>query len=260
MGLAHSPRIVTTNLLLNVDAGNIKSYNTAANTYILDTVSNSNFPISNNTWISYANSTLTFTRPANTSPNPKIGAVVTNTASGLLASPTFLYNDHTWEVWYRIDDRTPGAYDPTEGFSVIAAYQGFHSGFMHTSTVLEYYIWDSVGPTQKTASSWTVGTSGTQVIQNNWTQIVVTRSGNTFTPYINGVQLGTGSTITTNTFTSTRNTLSIGSASQAIWTAGQGVYAFYSKGTFSNMKMYNRALSAQEIAQNFDALRGRFGI
>jgi hypothetical protein len=31
-------------------------------------------------------------------------------------------------------------------------------------------------------------------------------------------------------------------------------------GTMSNVKIYNRALTAQEVSQNFNALRGRYGI
>ena len=39
-----------------------------------------------------------------------------------------------------------------------------------------------------------------------------------------------------------------------------GINSFYVNGKISNVKIYNRALSADEVAQNFNALRGRFGI
>ena len=39
-----------------------------------------------------------------------------------------------------------------------------------------------------------------------------------------------------------------------------GINAYYVNGKISNVKIYNRALSADEVAQNFNALRGRFGI
>lgn len=228
-------------------------------TILYDTIGNRQFNITNNTWLSFANSSLTFTRPANTSPNPKIGGILDVTTTGSLAASNFLYNDHTWEVWVKIDDITPGQYDATEGYSGISAYRGYHGGFMYTSGGLYYYIWDSVGPTNKQAATWTLGTSGTHIVQNNWTQIAITRSGNVFTPYVNGVQLGTGSTITTNTFSGTANTLCIGGINYST-TPGSSSYCYYPKNTFSNMRMYNRALSAQEIKQNFNALRGRFGI
>jgi hypothetical protein len=34
----------------------------------------------------------------------------------------------------------------------------------------------------------------------------------------------------------------------------------YYRGNISNFKIYNRALTAAEVQQNFNALRGRFGI
>jgi hypothetical protein len=259
MGLAHSPRIVTTNLLLNLDFANVKS-NTGANS-VINIINTDQFISRNNTWITYAASAITFTRPANTSPNPKIGGVFNVDMTGPLASPTYLYNDHTTEVWVRINDRNPGLYDPTEGESGIINYRGFHSGLMYNASSLSYFIWDSVGTIAKTAATWTLGTSGTQIVQNNWTQIVVTRSGNTFTPYVNGVQLGTGSTITTNTFTGTSNTLCIGGVTgTASTTPGTGSYMYYPNNSISCVKMYNRALSAAEVSQNFNALRGRFGL
>ena len=34
----------------------------------------------------------------------------------------------------------------------------------------------------------------------------------------------------------------------------------YFDGKISNVKMYNKTLTASEVAQNFNALRGRYGI
>jgi hypothetical protein len=39
-----------------------------------------------------------------------------------------------------------------------------------------------------------------------------------------------------------------------------GNYGQYVTGNISSVQLYNRALSADEIQQNFNALRGRFGI
>ena len=89
--------------------------------------------------------------------------------------------------------------------------------------------------------------------------MVVTRIGNVFTPYINGAPLGTGSTsVTSATGIGTTNNLWIGKVTNQA--AGAGDYVYYSFSTVANMKMYNRALAPSEIAQNFQALRGRFGI
>jgi hypothetical protein len=34
----------------------------------------------------------------------------------------------------------------------------------------------------------------------------------------------------------------------------------FTQGSIASVQLYNRALSAQEISQNFNATRGRFGI
>jgi hypothetical protein len=72
------------------------------------------------------------------------------------------------------------------------------------------------------------------------------------------VNLGTGSTRAFTAFPSVSNDLCLGAAFDSA--AGAGSYNYYGRNTIANMKMYNRALTAAEIQQNFNALRGRFGI
>ena len=77
---------------------------------------------------------ITFNRT--TSPTAKLGGIAIYNTTGNLLPVTFLYNDHTWEVWFRINDITAGNYDGTEGYSILAAYKGYHSGFMYNSNTL----------------------------------------------------------------------------------------------------------------------------
>jgi hypothetical protein len=188
---------------------------------------------------------------------PKDGAGAFVTGTGPLTSSNFLYNDHTWEVWFRIDDVTPGGYDATEVYSILADYIGYHAGFQYTATVMYYYIWN--GASLPTCATWTVGTSGAQINQGSWYQIAVTKSGNVFTPYINGAPLGTGSTtVLSATGNPTSNNICLGKAGNYV--AGAGSYDYFAKNTIGAMHMYNRALTANEIVDNFNALRGRYGI
>jgi hypothetical protein len=199
---------------------------------------------------------VTFTR---TSSAPKWGGRLAVTATGALTSTNFLYNDHTWEVWFKINDVTPGDYgDSAEQFSTLALYAGFHAGYFYTATSLRYSMWDQTGSTNVTACSWTVGTSGANINQGQWYQIAVTRLGNVFTPYINGIPLGVGSDRSYTAFSNVSNSLCLGAAFKNL--PGGGSFNYYAKNTISNMKMYNRALTAQEIQQNFNALRGRYGL
>jgi hypothetical protein len=85
----------------------------------------------------------------------------------------------------------------------------------------------------------------------NWYQIVLVRStSNAQTVYLNASSIGTGNV--SNSFTD----------GQTDFGALHGLPSFdgYLNGKISNTKIYNRALTAQEIQQNFIATRSRYGI
>ena len=83
---------------------------------------------------------------------------------------------------------------------------------------------------------------------NRWHMATMTFNGTTLSLYVNGVLQGstTGGAVTLN---STQD-LFVGARPQGN----------YFNGNISNAQVYNRALTAEEIRQNFNALRGRYGI
>lgn len=185
----------------------------------------------------------------------KIGGSMSVDTSGALASNTYLYNDHTTEVWARINDRNPAYYDGYEGESVLVVFAGYHSMFLYGSTYLRYLIWDNTGPTAKWTTDLSLGTSGTDIIQGQWFQVVMTKSGSTFKTYLNGVLKKTD-TITSTAFSGVGNRLAFGSS----YDGNAGAFYYYAKNDVGCLKMYNATLSADEISQNFNATRSRFGI
>lgn len=234
----------------------IESYDTNSEVPVKDTISGAVFNLYRPYYYTYNANYLEFTRTASA---PKHGSVAFATMTGNLTVANFLYNNHTWEVWFKINDITPGGYsDATETTSNLMAYRGYHAGFQYTASNLLYYIWSGTAG-YPTCASWTLGTSGSQINQGSWYQVVVTRSGNVFTPYVNGTALGTGSTTAPNvTGIGTSNDLHIGGMANT--SAGGGTYVYYPKNNVACVKMYNKALSAAEVEQNFNALRGRFSI
>lgn len=81
---------------------------------------------------------------------------------------------------------------------------------------------------------------------NTWTNVIISRNNTTFFLYYNGVQVSTS--------TATQN-----------FVQGDIYLASDNGGTLTNIKIastkyYNRALSASEVLQNFNATRARFGI
>lgn len=87
------------------------------------------------------------------------------------------------------------------------------------------------------------------ILANNWYHVCAVRNNNTTYIYVNGMLDTTG---TNSTSVTTTRVYSIGNGYD------YNGEAFY--GNISQVKVYNRALSQQEISQNFNALRSRFGI
>jgi hypothetical protein len=91
--------------------------------------------------------------------------------------------------------------------------------------------------------------SNSTVLSNTWYIVAFTRSGNTTSIYINGVLDITGTNATSIT---TSLSYRIGNGPDY----NSEIYA----GNIASVKAYNRALTATEISQNYNALRRRFGI
>ena len=87
---------------------------------------------------------------------------------------------------------------------------------------------------------------------NNWYHLGFTYSGTTFTAYINGSSIGTA------TFTrQPPSSLHYGLCSIDSTNMGTGAYG---SGKMGNFMFYNRALSATEVLQNYNAQKGRYGL
>jgi hypothetical protein len=168
-----------------------------------------------------------------------------------------MYNDHTWEVWIRIDDTSASFADATETASVIAVFNGYHQGFTYWPTYASYVIWDG-STVSREVVVWPIGST---LLQGSWYQLVVTRSANTFTGYVNGAVNGfVNNSFTFSSSSLSSNALNLGNANGGLAPAGVGPYSFNSKNTFGGMRMYNRALTAAEVNINFQSSRNKFGI
>jgi hypothetical protein len=118
-----------------------------------------------------------------------------------------------------------------------------------------YFLGSGGSQTYFTAERFTAGTAVSTSITldqsisvNNWHHLVVTYNGTTLSLYRNGSLVGTPATSTGN-ITNTSKSLTLGVRG-----------GNYFGGRISNTKIYNRELTVSEIQQNFNALRGRFGI
>jgi hypothetical protein len=93
----------------------------------------------------------------------------------------------------------------------------------------------------------------TYITLNQWNHIVCTYGSGVKTIYVNGIQVAQATGIT--------GTLNTNQGNQYIGKYGSlsgTPYPF--SGSIGVSKVYNRSLSAAEVSQNFNALRGRYGI
>ena len=87
-----------------------------------------------------------------------------------------------------------------------------------------------------------------------WVKTATTFTTSTLKVYINGVEYPLTTTVRNNS-----STVNITSGI-AVGRLTSGVAAYHAPGDVEVTQVYNRALSAAEVKQNFSALRGRYGI
>ena len=238
MAIAYNPRIVTDNLVLALDAANIKSY-----------------PGSGTTWTDLSgkgnNGTLT-NGPTHSSDNGgffefdgdndyvDLGTISTsnvlqmhNPSGGGLTLSWWGYFDNTGDDFQRIFDKSNGG-TGSNGWAIYGGVTGstprlnLGSGSNNDQVISDSYL----------ASTW-----------QNWCVTWVQSSG-TYVTYLNGVQDKTG-TRTWN-IPSVQTNARIGSWNHST--------AREYNGKIASLNIYDKALTASEVQQNFNASRGRYGI
>lgn len=227
MALYHSPSIVYDELVLHIDASNPKSY-PGSGTTIKNMANNSkNGSMVNGVTVSSIGTTKTFSFDGT---NDYINFGTGNTFFPILPMSI--------DVWFRCIGTTPTT--------------GTHPGIFGLTYSLSLYInnlgnlvyWDSY-PTALISS-------GYNYVDSKWHNVIVQTNGATSNMFIDGIFQKTAA--------STWN--GSGAYPNNVFRLGMEVnnsFLFFT-GNISTFKIYNKFLSASEIQQNFNALRGRYGI
>jgi len=139
-------------------------------------------------------------------------------------------------IWYLSTDITSKfVFYP---FSCNNAANGLGFGGTNDSTTNgRWYFFDGTN---------VLSSTNTAVTTNVWYNLVVTKSSTTYNLYTNGsLSLNTSGVDLNCTL------YSLGRRGDGLW---------YAKGNIAQASIYNRALTAAEVSQNYNALRGRYGI
>jgi len=242
MGLVHSPLIVTDGLFLALDAKNVKSYpSSGGSTWYNLTKDGINGTISGATHNS--SGYFSFNGSSN------------YIATGAASDWAFLHNgasDFTIEAWVYFSFSANYAICATGGSS---AETGMYFGQLSTSNYLNYQIFKG-----QSGAIANFGSSTNGMDKGKWNYAVFTfdSSSKTGTYYVNGVSSGSTSNSSYGYSSSNSNyPLQIG---RYVFNNGSSTGGYYN-GRHSVVNIYkDKALSASEITQNFNAHRWRFGI
>jgi hypothetical protein len=232
MALAHSPQIVTNGLILALDAANTKSYPGSGT--IWTDISGNGYKGTLNGGITYSStggSALVF------------GAVNTTTDYVSLSSAPVVTSAMSIEVWGKFNTYPGGAgsYNIVgEKNSIFRLMYGGSSFSWAMATTNN--AWYSTGTTLS-INGITIG---------NWNQVTIVYNGTNILGYLNGTYRSiTSAAISGNV---------ISPVSFYIGQSDAATGLSYAAGSIASVKLYNRALSANEINQNFNAYRGRYGV
>lgn len=150
---------------------------------------------------------------------------------------TLTLSGGTMEMWVR-----PSAVNRTQGWFNIVGGGSYINFYQPSSNNMR---WEVI---RTTGSSYSTILSSTALQANTWYHVVGTFNGiNTTTLYINGVQEAQQTNMTNQPYTITAP-------------IEVGRYSGNGQGTIGNANFYTRELTATEVQQNFNALRGRYGL
>ena len=233
MGLAHSPRIVTDGLVLALDAGNTKSYPGSGTTWT-DLSGNGN------------NGTLTNMDAANLdgANGGSLSFDGSNEYVDLTSTIQFDTSDFSISGWFRSNSGNTN-------FKQIWN-SGYNGGtpdvevtIDQTTNRLSFYV-------RPPGSGLSVQTSYS-VDDNVWRYFVGVKTSSLISLYVNGSFVSS----TSGTFTSDVDDAGV------IPRIGNGLNGINNrpfKGNIAQVSIYNKALTAAEVLQNYNALKRRFGI
>lgn len=223
MALAHSPAIVRSGLVLHLDAANPKSYPGTGSVWT-DLSGNGNNCVWNNTPAFDSAGYFTFNGTSN------YGTVTNNSTLDFSSFQTLsIVMRHTY---------TSGRRNPWD-----QAYAGYGTWTHEQGQYISWFFGDGGGN-----NSPYIGPGSATTPRDVWNVMTVVRDTTTYRWLLNAVQTG-GSTHSYGDLTATAADIRIGLG-----------YAGYWQGDMSSVMAYTRALSNAEIAQNFEAYRGRYGL
>jgi len=226
MGLAHSPKIVTDGLVFCVDAADKKSYSGSGTTWTDRGGNGNNGTLTNGPTFDSANGgSIVF---AGDDEYIATNNILELGSSNFSINIIFKSTGTSWQYFTSNKANFNGPFCRT--------------GMELTSGKLRFYL-------EEDNQSNLVVLSQNAYNDGNWYEVVFVRTGSTGYIYVNGQLENSGTTKSGNVGDSTSN-----------WAIGGGPGDSSGNliGSISTVKIYNKALTADEVLQNYNATKSRF--
>ena len=234
MGLAHSPRIVTDGLVLALDANNSKSYSGSGTTWSDLSGNGNNATLTNNP--SYLFNTVNKYYVFNFDGTDDYCTIASPSILNSMGSSNF-----TISFWvYR------QTLPPTGNGEMLYQSSDLNDGFVICLSGSSF----RVELRDRQSTNGTVAGVSNIFTADTWTNVVLVKNSTTYTGYSQGISKGSFTGYAD--VSTTANFVDIGRVN---WWGPS-----YWEGNIATVSAYNKALSAEEVQQNFNAVRGRFGI
>ena len=224
--------IVTSGLILNLDAGNASSYPGTGTTWTDLSGQNNNGTLVNGVGYSSSNG----------------GALIfdgVNDYVNMESNSAFNLVNISISVWVKLDT-TSGINIITARYDNLSRNNGWLMFYNPTTQKIRFDGRESISAYLGTESINTYSV-------NTWYNITCTKSSNIWSIYVNGT-LDKSQTIGLGNITFGTNNMQIGSHIPVDSPSSFG------KNSIGGTLAYNRALSASEVLQNFNATKTRFGL
>ena len=237
MALAHSPKIVTDGLILNLDAANTKSYPGSGSTWTDLSKENNHATLSNFSVGNLNGGTLT-ADGANSFAEINAAASLQPASITIEAMVKPIYNGQNYANVI--------SYPPNDD-----AHQ---SPWMIYAIYLQHVNGNITGRPIVTRIGGTSQTSAGGIFDwDTWVHLVVSFHNQTVKFYRDG-SLHSSHTISPSVINYS------GYENQNVFIGQNPSGSEDFEGEYSNIRLYNRALTDKEVLQNFNALKGRFGL
>ena len=229
---------VRDNLILNLDAGDLASYPGSGTTWFDLSGNGNNSTLVGSPVFSGSDPLYYFSFDANTKSGTLTSSVLNNYSSGTIECSVFITNLSSSFIFAR----QRNGFNSYNVFSIGSYADGGGTLSSGTPGIIYYH----------NKNFQTVLSSSTALSANTWYRLAVTFNTSGVTLYINGIQNATLSGDY-----SVPNDLTVDPRIGA-WIKDGTNYPM--NGRLNHFQVYNRALSAAEIAQNFNYYRSRYGI